>query len=186
VLLFLGVPSDGAVPDEFRRIHFHLQFSPLTISSILGFRLDLASGRGGWGRLVGPYGGGSGEAAAGSPVTRHAVFEGCPGPGLMDWEYGNVATDVVLQPSINSPERTGPTIRILPFGAGKVAFCTLRLLQNLGRDALAEKLLSNLAGHLDSTLPERLAAHSARDAEAFQFRLTQVRDCLQILQASAR
>src|SRR5262249_27549541 len=41
-LLFLGIPGDGGVPEEFRQIHFHLQFSPLTVASILGFRLDLA------------------------------------------------------------------------------------------------------------------------------------------------
>lgn len=170
-LLFLGVPADGAVPDKFRRIHFHLQFSPLTVASILGFRIDLVSGRGGWGRLVGPYGGGSGEASAGSPVMQHPVFEGCPGPGLMDWEYGNVATDQIVQPSISPVERTGPSIQILPFGAGKIVFCTLRLVDNLGSDALAEKLLSNLVGYLDGALPETLLPQSARDAEAFRFRM---------------
>ncbi len=182
-LLFLGVPSDGSVPEEFRRIHFHLQFSPLTVSSILGFRMDLVAGRGGWGRLVGPYGGGSGEAAAGSPVMNHPVFDGCPGPGLMDWEYGNVATDQILQPSITAIERTGPTIRILPLGAGKVVFCTLRLLDNLGRDALAEKLLSNLVGYLDAGLPGELRPQPLRDAEALRFRLSQVQDCLRLLRA---
>jgi hypothetical protein len=180
-LLFLGVPSDGAVPEEFRRIHFHLQFSPLTVASVLGFRVDMLGGRGGWGRLVGPYGGGSGEPAAGSPVTRHPVFEGCPGPGLMDWEYGNVATDEIVQPSITSMEKTGPTIQVVPSGAGRIVFCTLRLLDNLGRDALAEKLLSNLVGYLDSTLPQTHRPPSARDDEALRFRLTQVRDCLQLL-----
>jgi hypothetical protein len=178
-VLFLGVPADGAVPEQFRRLHFHLQFSPLTVASVLGFRIDVVGGRGGWGRLVGPYGGGSGEAAAGSPVMRHPIFEGCPGPGLMDWEYGNVATDQVMQLSISPVERTGPTIQIVPIGSGRVAFCTLRLLENLGRDALAEKLLSNLIGYLDSSLPERLRPQTPRDAEAFQFRLAQVRDCFE-------
>jgi hypothetical protein len=182
-LLFLGVPSDGAVPDEFRRIHFHLQFSPLAVASVLGFRLELVSGRGGWGRLVGPYGGGSGEAAAGSPVTRHPVFEGCPGPGLMDWEYGNVVTDQIVQTSINPVEQSGPAIQILPFGAGKVVFCTLRLLDNLGHDGLAEKLLSNLVGYLDGALPPSLRPQSARDAESLRFRMTQVRDCLRLLRS---
>ncbi|HUQ94648.1 MAG TPA: hypothetical protein VM120_23400 [Bryobacteraceae bacterium] len=68
-------------------------------------------------------------------------------------------------------------------GAVKVVFCTLRLLDNLGRDALAEKLLSNLVGYLDGVLPETLRPQSARDAEAFRFRLTQVRDCLRLLQS---
>jgi hypothetical protein len=178
----LGVPSDGSIPEQFRRIHFHLQFSPLTVSSILGFRLDFAGGRGGWGKLVGPYGGGSGEAAAGSPVNRHPVFDGCPGPGLMDWEYGNVATDQIVQPSINALEDTGPTIQIVRLGSGRAAFCTLSLLDNLGRDALAEKLFSNLVGYLDKTLPQNLRSQTARDAEAFKFRLAQVRDCLRLLQ----
>ncbi len=182
-LLFLGVPSDGSVPESFRRIHFHLQFSPLTVASILGFRIDLGGGRGGWGRLVGPYAGGSGEAAAGSPVTRHPVFEGCPGPGLMDWEYGNVVTDQIVQPSINSVENMGPTIQVVPLGAGRAVFCTLALLDNLGLDALAEKLLSNLVGYLDRTLPQSLQPPNDRDSEALRFRLSQVRDCLRLLQA---
>ena len=101
----------------------------------------------------------------------------------MDWEYGNVATDQIVQPSINSLENTGPTIQIVPLGAGRAAFCTLALLDNLGRDALAEKLLSNLIGYLDRTLPQSLRSQTARNAEALQFRLSQVRDCLQFLQA---
>ena len=113
----------------------------------------------------------------------HPVFDGCPGPGLMDWEYGNVATDQILQPSITAIERTGPTIRILPLGAGKVVFCTLRLLDNLGRDALAEKLLSNLVGYLDAGLPGELRPQPLRDAEALRFRLSQVQDCLRLLRA---
>lgn len=99
----------------------------------------------------------------------------------MDWEYGNLATDVILQPSIRAVERTGPAVQILPFGAGKAVFCTLRLLENLGRDALAEKVLSNLVGYLDSVLPETLRPPLARDEEGHQFRLTQVRDCLRLL-----
>ena len=126
----------GQSPSNSVGFIFISQFSPLTVSSILGFRIDFAGGRAA-GQAVGPYGGGSGEAAAGSPVTSHPVFEGCPGPGLMDWEYGNVATDQIVQPSINSLENTGPTIQIVPLGAGRAAFCTLALLDNLGRDALA-------------------------------------------------
>ena len=88
-----------------------------------------------------------------------------------------------MQPSINSVENTGPTIQVVPLGAGRAVFCTLALLDNLGLDALAEKLLSNLVGYLDRTLPQNLQPPNDRDAEALRFRLSQVRDCLRLLQA---
>ena len=119
-------------------------FRPLTIASVLGFRVAVSEATGGWGTLTGPYSWGAGEIQAGCPVTCHPVFEGLPGPGLMDWEYGNIVPKLVVKPLRMAVEYTGPAIKIVSCESGKVVFCTLRLLENLEQDGLAEKLFCNL------------------------------------------
>jgi hypothetical protein len=51
------------------------------------------------------------------------------------------------------------------------------LLDNLERDGLAEKLLSNLVGHLHHQLPAQLGARSSREEEALRFHHLQIQDC---------
>jgi beta-glucuronidase len=175
-ILFLGVPRDGP-PPEGRLMGSDTAFSPLTVGSVLGFGVTAVEARGGWGKQTGPYSWGYIEGGAGSPVTRHPIFEGLPGPGLMDQEYGNMVTNQIALPLRITTETTGPTIKIIPFDNGKIVFCTLRLLENLEHDGLAEKLLSNLVGYLDRSLPTELRPQTAREQEFLRFQQLQIRDC---------
>src|SRR5205823_5392336 len=109
--------------------------------------------------------------------TRHPVSQGLPGPGLMVWEYGNIMTSRVPAPFRVSAEKTGPAMPIIPLDSGKAAFCAFELLDNLERDGLAEKLLSNLVGHLHKQLPAQLRPRSEREEETLRFHYMQIQDC---------
>jgi hypothetical protein len=176
-VLFMGVPRNGEPSGGYRLLASHSAFYPLTVDSVLGFRFDASDTRGGWGKLVGPYGWAAGESGAGCPVTRHAVFDGLPGPGLMDWDYGNLLTNTVAIPLRSPAEDTGPAIQIIPLDSGKVVFCTLRILENLENDGLAERLFSNLTNYLAKGLPAALRQPSPQERESRDFRQGQIRDC---------
>jgi beta-galactosidase len=177
IVLFLGVPSDGGPIFRQRTTGGIFNFSSLTVASILGFSLGVDGDSDAWGAYSGPYAWSAGNSRSGSPVTRHPVFQGLPGPGLMDWEYGNIMTGRVPAPFRVSAEKTGPAMPIVPLDSGKVAFCAFELLDNLERDGLAEKLLSNLVGHLHRQLPAQLRARSQREEETQRFHHQQVQDC---------
>jgi len=172
-ILFMGVPRDGT-PPQGSLMSEDSAFYPLTIASVLGFRLGVS---GGWGTLTNPYSWGASAIEAGCGVTNHPIFEGLPGPGLMDWEYGNVVTKVVATPMRLTVENTGPSVKIIPYENGKVVFCTLKLLENLEQDGLAEKLFCNMVAHLDRGLPGDLRSPTPREQEFARFQQTQLRDC---------
>jgi hypothetical protein len=176
-VLFLGVPSDGPPPFQQRALNNIFNFSCLTTPAVLGFSLNEDRAEDGWGVYSGPYGWAAGDSRSGSPVTRHPVFEGLPGPGLMDWEYGNIVSGGVAVPFRMSTEDTGPNLPMFPLESGRVAFCTYHLLDTFERDGLAEQLLSNLVGYLHSQLPPQLRARSDRENEWMQFHQAQVQDC---------
>jgi len=101
-------------------------------------------------------------------IKPHPVFDGLPSGGLMGQEYQNVCavktfTDhkeqsvpVVCSVSwdIGIPEKwnyLGPTeawwgsdLAVIPFGKGRVIISALRLVENLGTDPVADKILLNL------------------------------------------
>jgi hypothetical protein len=172
-ILFMGAPRDGS-PPLGSLFSADSAFCPLTIASVLGFRMTVS---GGWGTLTSPYSWGPAEIEAGCGVTNHPIFEGLPGPGLMDWEYGNVVPKTVVTPQRTTVENTGPSIKIIPYESGKVVFCTLKLLENLEQDGLAEKLFCNLLAHLDRGLPGELRSPTPREQEFTRFQQTQVGDC---------
>ena len=176
-VLFLGVPSDGPPPFYHRLFGNIFNFSSLTVGAVLGFSLGANGESDAWGKYSGPYAWAAGNSRSGCPVTRHPIFQGLPGPGLMDWEYGNVATGEVAAPRRVSAEDTGPNVPIIPLESGKVVFCTYQLLDHFERDGLAEKLFSNLAGYLTGQLPPELRARSERESEWLQYHHAQVQDC---------
>lgn len=176
-VLFLGVPSDGPPPFHHRALRNIFNFSSLTTAAVLGFSLDENRESDAWGKYSGPYAWAAGDSRSGCPVTRHPIFQGLPGPGLMDWEYGNIVTDKVATPYRMSAEDTGPDLPIIPLESGKVAFCTYELLDNFERDGLAEKLFSNIVAYLHGQLPSELRARSERESEWLQFHQAQVQDC---------
>jgi hypothetical protein len=174
-LVFLGVPGDGGAPD--RRLGSHYPFTPFSLASVFQLVFNVSADRGGWGKLISPYGFSSGDATAGAPITRHPIFEGLPGPGLMGWQYGNILSNRVPTALFSAVENTGPDVLMFPIGSGRVVFCTLRLLETLERDALAEKLLSNMVAYFDQTLPPQLRERTAREKDFVRFQQKQVDDC---------
>jgi hypothetical protein len=176
IVLFLGIPSDGGPIFHQRSGGNIFNFSSLDVSAILGFTLTVDGESDAWGAYSGPYAWAAGNVRSGSPVTRHEVFQGLPGPGLMDWEYGNIMTGRLAAPHWTSAEKTGPAMPIVPLGNGKVAFCSFEILDNLERDGLAEKLLSNLVGYLHRQLPAQLRERSEREEETMRFHQQQIQD----------
>jgi beta-galactosidase len=176
-VLFLGIPSDGPPPFHQRAMVSIFNFSCLSVGAVLGFTLSEDRGSDGWGRYSGPYAWAAGDSRSGCPVTRHPVFEGLPGPGLMDWEYGNVVCGEVAVPFRMSAEDTGPDLPMFPLDNGKVAFCTYELLDQFERDGLAERLFSNIVGYLHGQLPSELHARSDRQSVWLQYHQAQVEDC---------
>jgi hypothetical protein len=88
----------------------------------------------------------------------HPVFEGLPIDGLMGRAYANVATrqtfleesdeditgSVVMQDGAAS---WGQGILVQRYGSGRLVFVSLRILEHLGRDRLADRLFVNLINH---------------------------------------
>jgi len=175
-VLFLGIPSDGGPVFRQRSGGGIFNFSSLTLTALLGFTLGIDGEGDAWGAYSGPYGWAAGNTTSGCPVTSHAVFQGLPGPGLMDWQYGNIMTGRVPVPYRMSSEKTGPAMPIVPLESGKVAFCAFEILDNIADDGLAEKLFSNLVGHLHRQLPSQLRARSSREEETMRFHQRQIQD----------
>lgn len=176
-MLVLGIPTDGPAPFDNRAFGNILNFSPLTVSAVLGFSLHGDAESDSWGKHSGPYAWATGDTRTGCPVTRHPIFEGLPGPGLMDWEYGNIVTSEVAVPYRMSAEDAGPDVPIIELENGKIVFCTYNLLGHFERDGLAEKLFSNLVGYLHGQLPTQLRARTEREDEWIQFHQAQVDEC---------
>ena len=78
-------------------------------------------------------------------------------------------------------DSTGDGIKIVRSGAGRIVFCTFRLLENFGRDGAGERLFANLLSYLEEGLPARLRDRTPRESEARAFQVTQVEDCYRML-----
>jgi hypothetical protein len=59
-----------------------------------------------------------------------------------------------------------------------VIVSSLNLLSNLRRDALAEKLLTNLVSYAKQIMPAELATEQPDDAETLRFEQTSYNDCM--------
>jgi hypothetical protein len=176
-VLFLGVPSDGPPPLHHRSMASIFNFSSLTIAAVLGFPVRSDGESDLWGKYSGPYAWAAGDTRTGCPVTRHPIFRGLPGPGLMDWEYGNVVAGEIAVPYRMPAEDTGPDLPIVLVESGRVAMCTYHLIDHLERDAIAEKLFANILLYLQSQLPTALRGRTDRETEWLQFHKAQVQDC---------
>lgn len=182
-LLFLGVPSDGPAPNGMRFLALIDVFHALMTPAIVGFEFHAVGANAPWGGLVGgPYAWSVGETDAGGLVTSHPVFAGLPGPGLMDWQYSSILpnrTVSMRRRTIDST--TGAGIKIVRIGAGRVVFCTFRLIETFGRDGAGERLFANLLTYLEASLPAALRDRTAREVEAREFQATQIDDCYRML-----
>ena len=95
-------------------------------------------------------------------VTPHPVFEGLPSGRLMGQTYQNVCAlesimGLRVKPIVASiswnfrANYHGPTkswwgadVASVPYGKGRIVLSTLRLMENLGKDPVADKILFNL------------------------------------------
>lgn len=175
--LFMGIPSDGSPPFDQRNFGIIFNFSALTLGAAIGFALFGEGQSDAWGKHSGPYAWATGNTRTGCPVSRHPVFEGLPGPGLMDWQYGNVVAGEAAVPHWLPIENTGPDLPIIPLGSGRVVLCTYKLLDQMERDGLAAKLFSNIVTYLQKQLPSTLRARSPREEERMRYFDEQCADC---------
>lgn len=97
-------------------------------------------------------------------ARRHAVFEGLPVPGILDWDYydqviaewlfdGQDAPDEVLVAAfaVGYPGPTGNVAGLVlgayRVGEGRIVLNTLRILEHVGTQPAAERLLLNLVAY---------------------------------------
>jgi hypothetical protein len=96
-------------------------------------------------------------------VRSHPVFDGLPAKGLMDQDYANICAQATM---MGLPGETvagsvsweneaqdyrgplafwhGSDVAVVPHGKGKLILSTLELLDHLGKDPVADKLLFNI------------------------------------------
>ena len=98
-------------------------------------------------------------------ANRHPVFEGLPGPGIMDWDYYGPIIPREMFEGLDTPEEAiaagfatgsfnypdgygaGLLIAAYRLGAGRVILSTPRLLANLDAHPAADRLLVNLIAY---------------------------------------
>lgn len=100
-------------------------------------------------------------------AKQHPIFDGMPAGGILDHTYyrqvipgsasttpnalwsGQDAPAEVVAGSINSSlgYSSGLLVAVYDFGAGRFTLNTLRILENLGSDPVAERLLRNMLRH---------------------------------------
>jgi hypothetical protein len=180
--VFLGLPEEGPglTASDIRP---HENLSPLSLGSLVpggvakGQYWSVNGDR--WGVRAGPYSWGLGEPVAGVPVPDHPIFEGTPHYGLMGAAFGNVAPTHTIETRYRPVKDLGPAVKLCSHGRGQFVFTPMRLLESLERDALAEKLLSNLLRFAASSLPQQLASEDPYTRETRAFQLAGYRDCMQ-------
>jgi beta-galactosidase len=182
--VLLGIPDDGAsglLTGTTAGIDSFL--GPLTLAHISPFsRIDATEEV--WsGQRVGAYAWGLIDVESGVPIARHPIFEGIPQGGIMGREYGNVVPVKRIRTDWRVSEDTGSTVQIYssdavsPIGKGKIILTSLHLLPNLGGDALAEKLLSNLVKYAVEELPREMSPAGAYMLDSEQFEVQGYEDC---------
>lgn len=95
-------------------------------------------------------------------VRMHPVFDGLPTRGLMRQAYRNVVPRAAFVegsdeevcgsyaaegPGGRDSSRWGDTVLVRRYGAGRLVFVQLRVLEHLGADPIADRLFVNLLNH---------------------------------------
>jgi hypothetical protein len=188
VFLGIPIPEDGAsdllTAAEVNNGAFLSQLALTHICpfSDVGVTDEVTSGQPS-GARIGAYSWGLKDVMAGVPIPPHPIFERIPQDGLMGRQYGNVVPVKRIRTDWRTTEDTGSTVQIYssnivtPIGKGKIILTSLYLLPNLGGDALAEKLLSNLVSYAVRGLPEELSPAGAYLSESEQFESQGYEDC---------
>jgi beta-galactosidase/beta-glucuronidase len=103
-------------------------------------------------------------------AKRHPIFDGLPAGGLMDYTfYREILPDVVwagqdppaevVAGAIKASQdySSGLLVSVYNLGAGRFILNALRILENLGRDPVAERLLRNMLRYAASDVERPLA-----------------------------
>jgi hypothetical protein len=176
-VVFLGMPSAGGNMVTAAPIGRAMVLTPFYVSSLLPFREVDSSAESWAGLRVYAYAWGLTDTRSGAPIPRHPLFEGIPQTGMMGREYGNVAPVERIGTNWRVSEDTGSTVQIYAVGRGRLFLTSLNLLSNLRRDALAEKLLSNLVSFAVHGLPAGLGPEDAYTVESEDFEAQNYEDC---------
>jgi len=96
----------------------------------------------------------------------------------MGRDYGNVAPLKGIVTDWEVSEEAGPAVQIYKYGSGQIILTSLNVVSNLGRDALAEKLLCNLVNYAHKGLPPKLTAEKPGTSEAERFKVEGYQDCV--------
>jgi len=108
-------------------------------------------------------------------AKKHPIFDGLPSGGIMDLHYYRniVPTDKVMMQMQNPDEAvagainacldyaSGLYVGVYKLGAGRFVISNLQILENLGTDPAAERLLRNMLNYLavdENKPPEQLPA----------------------------
>lgn len=182
--LFLDVPTDGPCPMGSAQFFMESFFSPCSIAHITPFdRVESADEV--WaGQRIGAYSWGLTDPLAGMPIPDHPVFEGLTHDRLMGREFGNVVPIKRIRTDWKQAVDTGSAVQIYSandltrIGSGKIIVCSLNLLPNLEKDALAEKLLRNLVSFAQQSLPSALSPEDPYIVESLKFQTEDYLDCM--------
>jgi hypothetical protein len=182
--IFLDVLIDGPGLLTAAPIFMESFLSPFAVAHVTPFdRLESVEQT--WaGQRFGAYAWGLTDLMSGVPIPRHPVFEGIPYDRMMGREYGNIVPVKRIATDWIKSEDTGSTVQIYsataltPIGKGKIIITNLNLLPNLGRDALAAKMLRNLVQFAQQGLPVQLEPESSYSAESLKFQAEAYQDCV--------
>ncbi len=159
--------SPGRSSDEQLRARLNEALSLAEAGGVSIFLTPIEAGDLSGARTLFPWLGGVRSAVGnwipvGHYVREHAIFSGLPSPGLMEWPYANVcpthtlvdtpsdetpAGAVSLHATIfEKPERAwaGKDLIIRRHGRGWLVLSQLKILDHLGTDPFADRLLYNL------------------------------------------
>lgn len=114
-------------------------------------------------------------------ARRHPVFDGLPGPGILDWDYyGSLIPQRVFE-EMDTPAETvaatfatghnayvsgyhcGLLLAAYPLGSGRIILNTFPVIENLGRNPVADRLLLNLVAWLSGSWMSGPAAAMRRN-----------------------
>lgn len=173
--LFLGMPEDSQETVAAVSSSATLP-TPSTVRGVFPFRIEVIRER--WGLRIGPYSWGLKDPMAGIPAQGHPIFEGISNTGLIGTEHGNIAPTQRIRTEATPIEDTGPAVQIYSHGKGRIVLSIFNLLPNLRKDALAEKLLSNLVYYCDQELPSELTLETGEMLHAMQSKERSFQECI--------
>ena len=83
---------------------------------------------------------------------KHPIFDGLPNPAVFDWQYGEVFAPwgirnfpgETIAGLCQAPPVMATIVGVIPHGEGKIIFCSLNLMELLGRNPVADRIFAQL------------------------------------------